>query len=649
MLPNVVPIYKDEHIHSWIERLAIANGCSSLNQLLDSYSPSNKYKAVINAKSHITAILEVAEIVNWAEFYVTHTEYALVALFMDDYHQMMLLDSAFAGHSVNTTADINQLLVCPECQKEKTYIRVWHNLPGVKVCHKHRKTLITIRSGFQLVEPSDTPVSVEDVEYAKYCHNLHSANLGCSVTYINRILDGWNYVRKERTTVTAIKELMKKYPNVSDIPKQIIRNDPLPPGYTLLNKCGSVLEIEHKCGTRYCMTAKGLQYGFYCPSCSADLTEAEIVEIQIKAVGQGEYELAEHYERRSKKIKLIHKVCGAVYNVSLASFMAGSRCKCEHSRTVETLQKQFASKYPGFTPVSRQGEKILIRHNKCGLEFALTWKDWIRRPSCRFCDPLPVFTDDYIRQEMEKIGLRVVSIREGTSNKPKITVECSYGHQSTAGFYYIRDLRGCPKCLSKFSNSTISLMFEYLKVAYPNSLFFYDDCIATFGTTAKRTLHNLREKGLIKLVAHGCYAISDSDTEYTERDIIEQKYLHRDGETIGFLYGTSFAYYVLGIGEKPDIISISTKKEACPKGRLTHFSNTDVRLKRLPPGTREDLEASQVADFVNGIYKFIKNPEQHLETLYQYIEDHNISKTEIVRLILKNNPLYETISKRLLK
>ena len=74
-----------------------------------------------------------------------------------------------------------------------------------------------------------------------------------------------------------------------------------------------------------------------------------------------------------------------------------------------------------------------------------------------------------------------------------------------------------------------------------------------------------------------------------------------------------------------------------------------MRLKRLPPGTREDLEASQVANFVNGIYKFIKNPEQHLETLYQYIEDHNISKAEIVRLILKNNPLYETIRKRLLE
>lgn len=649
MLPNVVPIYEDELIHSWLERLAIANGCSTLNQLLDSYTPSNKNKAVISARSYIKPILESAEIENWAEFYVAHTEYAMTAPFMDDYHQMQLLDGAFAGHKVISNAEIKALYVCPECQKEEPYFRVWHNLPGVKVCHKHNTALVPARSGLRLVEPSDAPVSVEDVEYAKYCHDLHLAKLPCSVTHINRILDGWNYSHKTLATEKAVKELMRKYPDVSNIPKKIVREEPLLSGYTLIHKCGSVLEVEHECGTRYCMTAKGLQSGFYCPSCTANLSEAEIVEAQIRAAGQGKYELAEPYERRSKKIKLNHNVCGTVFVTSLANFMSGTRCKCEYYRTIEGLRAQFAAEYPGFTPVSRQDGKIVIRHNECSREFALTWRDWVKRPTCRFCDPLTVFDDDYARRELEQIGLTLVSLNKENTRKPKVTVTCSLGHKSYGGFYYIRNLGGCPYCLSAYSSADSSLIFEHLKANYSDKLFFYDDMIEKFGHSAKRTLHLLRNKNKIVLVAQGCYALSDSDVEFSEQDIITQKYLRRDGETIGFLYGTSFAYYALGIGEKPEIISISTRKEASSKGRLTHFSNTDVRLKRLPPGTREDLEASQVANFVNGIYKFIKNPEQHLETLYQYIEDHNISKAEIVRLILKNNPLYETIRKRLLE
>lgn len=646
MLPNVVPIYEDEQIHSWIERLAIANGCTSINQLLDSYAPSCKYRQ-ITGRSYIASIFEAVDIENWAEFYVSHTEYALVSPFIDDYHQMLLLDSAFAGRTLNTPADIKKLLACPECQKENPYLRVWHNLPGVRVCHKHSKTLIPVKSSLELVESSDAPVSIEDVKYAEYCHNLHSAQLPYNVTYINRILDGWNYYQKTRTTESAIKELMEKYPSVTNIPKQISHSPSLPCGYTILHQCGNVIDIEHECGHRYCMTEKGLQTGFYCPSCSSELTEGELVEGYIKAAGNDDYELVEPFQSRSNDIKLLHKTCGTVYEVSLNNFLTGTRCKCEHSRTIETLRIQFASEYPDFTPVSRQGEKITIRHNSCGKEFALAWKDWIRRPTCRHCAPLPVFSEDYMRQELKAIGLNLVSVSEGSPKKPKVTVTCDHGHQSAAGFYYIRTLGGCPQCLSSYAGSASNLILEYLKANYQDGLFFYDDLSSLFGTaTAKRSLKLLRDKNQIVLITQGCYALAGTNREYSEKEIIKQKYICRDGEAIGFLYGTSFAYYVLGIGEKPDVVSIATRKEAGPKGRLTHFSNTNLRLKCLPPGTKEDLEASQVADFVNGIYKFIKNPEQHLETLYQYIDDRNISKTEIVRLVMKNNPLYGKIKKR---
>ena len=54
------------------------------------------------------------------------------------------------------------------------------------------------------------------------------------------------------------------------------------------------------------MTVKGLETGFFCPSCNEKLTEKEIVERFIAVAGNGEYKLIEPYESETK-IKVFHK------------------------------------------------------------------------------------------------------------------------------------------------------------------------------------------------------------------------------------------------------------------------------------------------------------------------------------------------------
>lgn len=645
MLPNVVPIYEDELIHSWLERLAIANGCSKTNELLACYHLRSKTKRVVSSHSYIAPILEAAEIENWAEMYVSHTEYAFVAPFVDDYHQMMLLDCAFANHPIRS--NIKQFYVCPECQKENPYLRVWHNLTGVKVCHKHNTALIPVKSGLELVEPSDAPVSVEDVQYAKYCHDLHSAKLPYSVSYINRILGRKDKHKTVKENV--IRELMRKYPSVSDLPKQITRNTPLPAGYTLLHQCGGVLDLEHECGKRYCMTVKGLETGFFCPSCNENLTEKEIVERFITTAGNGEYKLIELYESE-RKIKVFHKTCGAVFETSLRSFLSGSRCECKRIRTIGALRNLFASDYPDFIPVSKERQRVIIRHNACGKEFDLNWKDWVRNPTCRYCDPLRQPTYESLSQELDKIGLHLISFTEGSGRKLIVTVTCNNGHRTVAGFYYIRELGGCPQCQYTRDHSSSNLILKYLKENCQDRLFFFDDIADIFGPVrAKRAIQYMRNSKQIVVLAKACYKLSENNKEYTERDIITQKYLYRGDETIGYLYGQSFSYYVLEIGEKPEIVSIATKKDSSPKGDLVHYNNSVVRLRRvLADINEENWKAVQVADFINGIYLYWGGATKHIDVLFQYIEDNNISKDEILKHITNQRAVIQRIKRRLL-
>lgn len=649
MLPNVVPIYEDEQIHSWIERLAIANGCSRIEELLACYHLRAKKKRVVSARSYLAPILEAAEIENWAEFYVSHTEYALVAPFVDDYHQMVLLDCAFANRPL--AAEIVRFLACPECQKEKPYLRVWHNLPGVKVCYRHKTTLVPVKSGLELVEPSNSSVSIEDVKYAKYCHDLHLAKLPYNVSYFNRIIGKEKSNKMISTRDKMIGELMEKYPDVSDLPKQITRSTPLPSGYTLVYQCGGVLELEHECGKRYCMTAKGLETGFFCPSCSAKLTENEIVECFVNTAGNGEYKLIVPFKNGDKNVKLLHNVCKAEFEIGLNSFLSGTRCKCERHLTIEMLRIKFPSEYPDFIPVSRQGNKITIRHKDCGKEFDLRWKDWVRYPTCRYCDPPGQHSFNSISKELEEIGLNLISVNEVPTRKPKVTVICNQGHRSVGEFYHIRSIGGCPQCMYSRDHFSSNLILDYLKANYQDKLFFYDDLSDMFGSVrTKRALQYMRNTKQVSVLASGCYTLSGNNTENSEREIIIQKYIRRDDETIGYLYGYSFSYYILGIGEEPEIVSIATKKYASPKGHLLHYSNSTLRLRRVPEGMNEEnWKAVQVADFIDGIYLFWGSATKYIEVLFQYIEDNNISKTEIVKHITNRREVVQRIKKRLLE
>lgn len=646
MLANILAPYDDEMLHSWIERNAYVNCYDNIKDFLRDFSPVSRYK-IISSTSQLDMIFHLLNVEDWAKMYSEHTEYSFVAPFLNEYGQISVLNAAF-GIDSNTKSFIHETFVCPECQKEHPYFRVWHNLPGVTVCYRHKCPLVRADNYFEVPDFKEdcVPVSVENIAYAEYSHDLHKRNLSCNVSYTNSLLGIDSSFRAMHTDI-YVKKLMAKYPSVNDIPLPDQWDFIPAEDYELLHQCGNVIDLMHMpCHTRFCSTVSGFKYDFRCPSCAQKLSEAERFARHVYTMGNGKYKLVEPYTSRSKKIKLLHTDCGTVSTFTPISFLSGARCKCENFRTIESLRVLFKEKYPEFTPISYEGSELTVRHDDCGGIFTVTWKDWTRRSTCRICDPVKRLDEETVRSEVENYGFELIDFFK-EHGKTKVTFKCSEGHVSTVGLYHLKDIQDCPQCIA-LSNPKYAMgaFYRFIKATYSNSLFFYDDMLSLFGHSAKWLLQCLRNKNLVVLEAQGCYRLPE--VTVSSREVIVQKYMNRNGEHIGYLYGTSFLYYCLGIGVAPDRLSIATTKEAKPWARLTHYNNIELRLKGIQQDMNEDnWQAMQVADFINGITAYCQLPFEAVAPLLQYIEDNKISKSEILKHLTAKHSLMDSIRKEL--
>lgn len=643
MLANILAPYDDEMLHSWIERNAYVNCYDDIKDFLRDFSPLSRYK-IIGSTSQLDMIFHLLDVEDWAKMYSEHTEYSFVAPFLNEYGQISVLNAAFGIDSFNTNSFIHETFVCPECQKEHPYFRVWHNLPGVTVCYRHKCPLVRADNYFEVPDFKEdcVPVSVENIAYAEYSHDLHKRNLSCNVSYFNSLLEIDSSFRTMHSDV-YVKKLMAKYPSVNDIPlpghSDFIPNE----DYELLHQCGNVIDLIHTpCHTRFCSTVSGFKYDFRCPSCAQKLSEAERFARHVYTMGNGKYKLVEPYTSRSEKIKLLHADCGTASTFTPISFLSGTRCKCENFRTIESLRVMFKEKYPGFTPISYEGSELTVRHDDCGKIFTVTWKYWAMNAFCRICHPRKYLDKETVQSEVKKYNLELVDFFK-QCDKTKVTVKCPAGHISTIGLYHLHDIQGCPQCLALNNpKPATETLYGFIKATYSNSLFFYDDMLGLFGTGAKRVLQFLRDKQLIIQVARGCYRLPEVTVSSTE--VIDQKYIIRNGKHIGYLYGTSFLYYCLEIGDVPDRLSIATLKEAKPWARLTSYNNTELRLKAAPESMDEDnWQILQVADFINGIPFYCKSPSEVIPKLLKYIDDKALSKSDIIKQLTGNHCLMDSI------
>ena len=153
-IPMIIPLEEDELLGSWMYRLSKANLFENSDSFLRSFvraiSDSGYQYIKYNDTEEFHAFyLALQSSTPMAELYLKTTCYAGLAPFITSGQQTRRINLAFRktyGHPEFTpkvTPLTAKLCYCRECRSEELrrqgfwYYHRAHQLPGVKVCHKH--------------------------------------------------------------------------------------------------------------------------------------------------------------------------------------------------------------------------------------------------------------------------------------------------------------------------------------------------------------------------------------------------------------------------------------------------------------------------------------------------------------------------------
>lgn len=616
---NKLKPYEDETMSSYMKRLAIANGFDTLSEL---------YRYVINQDSQYSAsilrfsvttryntVFKSLGFEDYADLYLSHTEWPFMSIFLSRYQQVSILNTAFCNANKGSTPITISNNYCPECDKKARYQHRSHILPGVKVCHKHHCSLYD-KDNRPLLEE----VSEEDIAYAEYVHKLLTSNLSTNRETINLHFTN-NYEKN-------VKLLMEEYPNVKDIPIEepiINKNDT---DCTTLYETNNLGEYIHEpCGTHFCMTPYGMNYYFDCPTCRPEEAEEQYARQMDKT---GEYKLIKYAPH---SVTLKHLTCGNEYVTRPATFFEGARCLCQTQRTPYVLE-QLNKQYPDFKFIKYSGKetKETMQHISCGNTFTVGLDKWLKNPHCPICEPKFSLTKDVVADKINELGCKLIKFNK---DDYKCTIECPEGHRFTKKYYHFLDNPLCPECTGGSDYNKTEKLRAYIKEHYSeNDLVFIDE----LPRNSNHLTDFLSRKypNELRRISLGIYA--RGDTEFSNEEILKQKFLLRRSEVTGYLYGKSFAYELGLTDKKPEYPSIATKFSTLKDGDLRTFNGSRARIKGVVPKfTSDNWRVAQIAEFLTGINHYTKDVDKAEEVIYQYMVDNHITTKEVEELLPRTN------------
>ncbi|PFR16515.1 hypothetical protein [Bacillus cereus] len=178
--------------------------------------------------------------------------------------------------------------------------------------------------------------------------------------------------------------------------------------YTVLGdyvNSSTKLKMKHeKCGLIYDVRPNDFKSGCRCPECAnigrRTKRRKTTFSEDVKSLVGDEYIFLEDYVNYHTKLKVKHKNCEEVYEVSPANFLKGKRCpSCsivkrsrKRAKTTEEVRKEIydlvGNDYIIIGEYRNYVTPITIKHNKCGHEYFVTAGNFIshgkRCPKCKF-------------------------------------------------------------------------------------------------------------------------------------------------------------------------------------------------------------------------------------------------------------------------
>ena len=172
--------------------------------------------------------------------------------------------------------------------------------------------------------------------------------------------------------------------------------------YTKKSKRREILVKHLSCGNEYWTTKyKVVDEGRRCLFCSKSRPtyNTKIFYEKVKELTNGEYELVGEYVKTHQKIKMLHKKCGDIFEVTPSHFISdGTRCvKCLYdSMRIENYQKRLDKmgnkKFILTSEYINYHSEVIIKHVSCERKFTTKPVD-LRRQfldygelACPFCD-----------------------------------------------------------------------------------------------------------------------------------------------------------------------------------------------------------------------------------------------------------------------
>jgi len=207
-------------------------------------------------------------------------------------------------------------------------------------------------------------------------------------------------------------------------------------------------KFRHNCGFEFSIRIDHLINRKKCPLCNGKKRTIEKFQVESDKKHNSEYKIVE-FISGNKPVKIMHKVCGKIFNQLGHRHLRGDRCpecyrnfKYTKLQIIQLSNEKYDGEYELLSEVIEYDKKCLIRH-KCGYEFNQRVYAHLLGSKCPKCAgnaPHTILSVQNKSNEIHSDEYLILSPPNGTRSKIKIFHKlCEREFQQTVGDH----LSGC--------------------------------------------------------------------------------------------------------------------------------------------------------------------------------------------------------------
>ena len=391
----------------------------------------------------------------------------------------------------------------------------------------------------------------------------------------------------------------------------------LPAGFKLISYSQHdvpAVVMKETCGHIFPRTLGSLKRNnAICPICSKERFSLEGFIKELRDIRGDEFTvLDDTYVDRTTKIKVRHNPCGRIFYAEPMKLLLGLGCTCQAGMSFDDACSRVPS---GFKLISYTGtdEMALFEAIGCKHQFNRIFKKFVTRKDmeCPICKKERNNLESFIQNVKNTFGdeYAVDKSTFRTMTSPVKITHNKCGKTDTYLPYLFLKSHGCSCMKPLLADGPSKDMYKYLITNYDDTEpIILEDLIKKF-PSGKTQVRHLTKKGLLFRQMPGVYTLSD--TILTSQSMFEAIYLKRKKQHIGYTSGSSFAFELGLIDEKPHVVSIVSNREAQKHGRTIHNCAIDIKIHGPRVNiTNENWKQLQALDFANTFHKVISKDRE---------------------------------------